>query len=547
MSATPHTNMSKSTYSSTSVQKQKYGTPVGVVILSNKDIHPFKEACSKALPHLKKITNRGIDPYPHDSGTRSGYKQIHVPTEVAAAIVDGNEVLMQFLQECGGKFISGVRRKKGRRRGRGCHERLELESSDAVGTTGPGNGTNNQMQKVGSQAKFTFVELFAGIGGFRIGLEKLGGACVLASERDPITCKLYRRHFNCNHNNDHLIEADMLDIVSEDFPPSGFDILTAGFPCQPFSRRGKRKGLEDANHRGQLYQELVRVLMEQQPPFFLFENVVGLVTMDGGHAARWNWDGNGKGESEGTQSREHTRSFKSGKVMDKILDAFRACGYKVEWHVVNSRHFVPQYRERVYFVGSLLELNCPDMEWENIYPSSNNDNDEDNAILIPPPVLREIMDTEYATSDAVAECELSQRQWEKLQKIYSGEATTRASLNIDDYAPTLISSYRIPSSPTTRFIMEEADGTLRHGNPLRPRYLTPKEFCRIMGFPEDFDTSPPLEAEFQFGHIYQALGNAVVPPVVEAIGKEILRLMVGRAKLKQRTCSSNKVEFNDDK
>mmetsp|Transcript_26676 Transcript_26676/g.32871 ORF Transcript_26676/g.32871 Transcript_26676/m.32871 type:complete len:556 (+) Transcript_26676:54-1721(+) len=487
--STSSSEASSPSSSTATISVQKYGTPVGVVILSNKDIHPFKEACYKALPQLKKIANRGVDPH---ISRDSGYKQIHVSTEVAAAIVDGNVHLTEFLANCGGEFISGARKKKGRRgrsRGGGWRQSEKHNGSDNSITSTRSNPTAD----VDKPSKFTFVELFAGIGGFRLGLEKIGGSCVLASEGDEMACKMYRRHFG----SDDLVEADMLDIVSDDFPPNGFDILTAGFPCQPFSIRGEQKGLNDDGHRGQLYQELVRVLMEEQPPFFLFENVVGLVTMEGGRASHW--------------TGEHI--FKSGKVMDRILEAFRDCGYKVEWHVINSGRFVPQYRERVYFVGSLLELDCPDMNWDNIYPTDDEK----------PPILREFLDKDYATSEAVTECELSPRQWENVQNKYLGEAKKIARLRVEDYAPTLISSYRNPSSSSTRFVMEEADGTLRHGDPLRPRFLTPTEFSRIMGFPNDFDLSPPFNREL--GHIYQGLGNAVVPPVIEAIGREMLRLM----------------------
>jgi DNA (cytosine-5)-methyltransferase 1 len=490
---------------------QKYGTPVGVVILPNKDIQPFHQACHEALPHLKMIYYRGVDPHISKS---SGFKQIHVQTEVAAAIVDGNAHLIEFIRNCGGEFIPGVRRKAGRRRSRGSGRYLKRkcdddgnENGDAVAYSS--NNTNSSsisFDEIEQSPKFTFVELFAGIGGFRLGLEQIGGSCVLASERDGIACEIYRRQFG----SDDLVEGDVLDIVSDDFPLNGFDILTAGFPCQPFSLRGEQKGLDDDGHRGQMYQELVRILMEERPKYFLFENVVGLVTMEGGSASHW--------------TGEHI--FKSGKVMDRILEAFRNCGYKVEWHVVNSKYFVPQYRERVYFVGSLLELECPDMNWNNIYPPDE----------CKPPFLREFLEKDYATSDTVAECELSIQQWDMVQHKYD-EAATTARLKIEEYAPTLISSYRTPGSPTTRFVMEEADGTLRYGNPLRPRFLTPRECCHIMGFPNDFDVSPPYKGEI--GHMYQVLGNAVVPPVIEAIGQEMLRLM-------EQVKAKDRVDGDDD-
>eukprot|EP00571_Detonula_confervacea_P015968 CAMPEP_0172307462 /NCGR_PEP_ID=MMETSP1058-20130122/8314_1 /TAXON_ID=83371 /ORGANISM="Detonula confervacea, Strain CCMP 353" /LENGTH=426 /DNA_ID=CAMNT_0013019635 /DNA_START=684 /DNA_END=1964 /DNA_ORIENTATION=- len=416
----------------------------------------------------------------------------------------GNVQLIRYIQQCGGTFISGARRKSGMRRLSGSGKFQDLYGSGGEGCAlDDENVHNDENINNGdgkSRPKFTFVELFAGIGGFRFGLEAIGGRCVLASERDEVACAIYRRQFGPRD----LVEGDVLDLVSEDYPSGGFDLLTAGFPCQPFSARGEQKGLDDDGHRGQMYQELVRTLMEERPKYFLFENVVGLLKMDGGVASH--------------RLGEHV--FKPGKVMNVVLDAFRSCGYKVQWHVVNSKHFIPQHRERVYFFGSLLELDCPDMEWENIYPRV--DTAADTTKRKP---LREYLEKDYATSADVAECELSEQQWEMVKQKCNGDATHFLRLKVEEEcAPTLISSYRTPASASTRFVMEEADGTLRHGNPLLPRFLTPSEFRRMMGFPSSFDVSP-ITKDNGAGHIYQVMGNAVVPPVIEAIGREILLLM----------------------
>ena len=207
--------------------------------------------------------------------------------------------------------------------------------------------------------------------------------------------------------------------------------------------------------------------------------------------------------------------YATGKVMDEVLTAFANCGYKVEWNVVNAGGTVPQYRERVYFVGSRLDLHCTPLNWTDIITNRN-----------PCPPLREVLHTDYnATDGPVARdaCELTQRQYEKLQSIHSSHALSIARLDPSSYAPTLISSYRQPASSSTRYVMEEADGTRRHGNPLRPRFLTTRECARVMGFPEGFDVGAPVGGEV--GHVYKGLGNAVVPGVVEGIGREILRLM----------------------
>lgn len=509
---------------------QKHGIPVGAVVLPGPCISSFHKECRKAFPEAKHLRFRGMENHDAPSTTANNnttYKAIHVQTEVAASLLDGDTPsIVEFIHRHGGYFLPGVRMKKDTRR--------------------RGEEDFRSKNPLSPPHKFTFVELFAGVGGFRMGLEPIGGSCVLASEKNEFACAFYRRHFgtnpqqannnsNCYDSCPELVEGDVLDVVSDDFPEGGVDLLTAGFPCQPFSARGKRKGLDDDGHRGQMYQELVRILIDQQPPFFLFENVVGLVTMDGGRRNRVS--------SSDDHDERQNDSFEAGKTMETILEAFGSCGYKVEWHVVNCKHFCPQHRERVYFFGSLLELDCPDMVWENIYPKNQETKTKTTSLM-----LRDFLEQDYSTCPFVEGCELSETQWEMVKtKCGNGsteEALTRSGLKIDEaLAPTLISSYKTPASLSTRFVTEEADGTPRHGDVLRPRFLTPKEFRKIMGFPETFEvTTPPptfrrgsrnsnrkddgesLKSGIADGHVYKVLGNAVVPPVVEAIGREILRL-----------------------
>jgi len=509
---------------------QKYGVPVGAVVLPGPCIQSFHEECRNAFPEVKRLGFRGVGNC-HGPSTKDiegdavdeNYKAIHVQTEVAASLLDGDAPsLVEFIHRHGGHFLPGVRMQKDKFRNTDLDKQGEFSSKSSR-----------------PDAEFTFVELFAGVGGFHLGLEPIGGSCVLASERDEVACAFYRRHFGTHRADEEgaknklcseLIEGDVIDVVSDDFPKGGFDLLTAGFPCQPFSARGKQKGLDEDGHRGQMYQELVRILMEQQPPFFLFENVVGLVVMDGGRRV-------GGGHS----SDRNQNYFESGKTMETVLKAFRSCGYKVEWHVVNCKYFCPQHRERVYFVGSRLDLNSPDMVWDNIYPKED---DIKSNLLI-----RDFLEQDYSTNADVARCELSEQQWEMVKRKCEEKdevALTERGLRIDEpSAPTLISSYRTPGSVSTFFVTEEADGTLRHGDPLRPRFLTPKEFRRIMGFPETFEVTSPMVSGPNAsrksgnsdggddendrgvdGNVYKVLGNAVVPPVIEAIGREILRLMV---------------------
>ena len=172
------------------------------------------------------------------------------------------------------------------------------------------SSSSSNTDKVVTTDRFKFIEVFAGIGGFRLGLEAIGGRCVLASEIDEDAQYTYKLNFNDTSDNststgntNHGVYKDVLigDISehpAEEFP--SFDILTAGFPCQSFSIRGDQRGLEDP--RGQLYMELVRILKAKKPSSFLFENVSRLVTHNGGKMYK-------RGES-----REHTGKGSYGYI-----------------------------------------------------------------------------------------------------------------------------------------------------------------------------------------------------------------------------------------
>lgn len=495
VAATETTKISLQSILLPGTKMQTIGTPVGAVVLPTSCISSFHATCLAAFPDEPNLRFRGVEKYEVRDSTQNGdtdsYKVVHVSTRIAAALVEETvPSLVNFIHQNGGHFLPGARM------------RHNTQYSETIKQT--------KDDDFSAPTKFTFVELFAGVGGFRMGLEPIGGSCVLASEKDPVACAVYKQHFGDDHR---LIEGDILDLILNDFSLGGIDLLTGGFPCQPFSARGSKLGLEDdqsGGHRGQLYLELVRILKQDQPKFFLFENVLGLVTMNGGFS----------GFNEISRDRE----YKSGRTMDIILESFEACGYKVQWHVVNAKHFCPQHRKRVYIFGSLLELDCPDLAWEKIYLPTIQENT----------VVRDYLEKDHATNPNTIASELTEQQWETAQNKCIDLNTTfeeQHKLDIDlPWVPTLISSYRTPSSESTKFLMEEADGTIRNGDPLRPRFLTPIEFRRLMGFPEffsveTFQSGNTADKNQVDGNIYKVLGNAVVPPVVEAIGREILCLI----------------------
>lgn len=358
-----------------------------------------------------------------------------------------------------------------------------------------------------SESVFTFSELFAGIGGFRLGLESISvsGKCVFANEIDPYAASIYRRNFDGGDDDDtsstsyNLLEADILDLCAEKDMPADIDILTAGFPCQPFSSRGKQRGLDD--ERGQLYREIVRVLRASRPKSFIFENVSGLVSMGRGGGGRF--QGNGREKARGD----------AGSVFQFMLHAFEDCGYSVTWNICNSKHFVAQQRERVFIVGVRNDLSFEhtfSWDWYDQMVQGGG-SEVDTAIST---VVRDIM--EPPDSLDVIKCQLSSNQWTKLQGLHSD--IDYARIDIDAKAPTLISSYR-RSGKTSKFIFCERDGMNRN----IPRFLTPRECCRIQGFPEDYDI--PTIGEDGTARFYAGIGNAVVPQIVANIGRELVRCL----------------------
>jgi DNA (cytosine-5)-methyltransferase 1 len=160
-----------------------------------------------------------------------------------------------------------------------------------------------------------FIELFAGIGGFRLGLEQAGHECVYANEWLEKPASIYEKNFGEKPDT-----RDIRTVKSSEIPD--FDILCAGFPCQSFSIAGKRRGFDDT--RGTLFFDIARILKEKQPRLLLLENVKGLLSHDNGN------------------------TFKT------IISTLTELGYDIQWQVLNSKNFgVPQNRERVFIIGNL--------------------------------------------------------------------------------------------------------------------------------------------------------------------------------------------------
>ena len=327
-------------------------------------------------------------------------------------------------------------------------------------------------------ARFTFSELFAGVGGFGAALRDLGGVATFASELCPHARRTYVVNHGCGAGtgapgDGPLVVGDITDVCEEIIPPH--DVLTGGFPCQSFSRRGERAGLDDP--RGALYREILRTLVACRPRAFLLENVEGLATMD------------------------------DGRVMDVIVADLRAVGYDVDAKIFDAAGWVPQSRKRVFFVGFRVEADGTATEdasrrfrWPTQRRSCGG-------------TVRDVLEDESG-NDATAACEVSERQTRRAARFFRrrDEETkvTYLEADLDGVARTLVASYRKSSAYNAELVAPKERRE-------RPRYYTAREAARLQGFPESFALDPDRG--------YHELGNSVVVPLVRDIAVEMLRAL----------------------
>lgn len=297
---------------------------------------------------------------------------------------------------------------------------------------------------------FTFIDLFAGIGGTRLGFENAGGECVFTSEWDQHSQKTYYANFG------EMPHGDITKIHAEDIPD--FDVLLAGFPCQPFSSIGKRQGFQHAT-QGTLFYDVARIIDHKKPRSFLLENVPGLATHDGGN------------------------TFKV------ILETLDSLGYNVSHKILDSSKFgVPQQRRRMYIVGFKKDLVPEDFSFQ--YPEGTNDKVYINKFL-------EKDAAGYSIS-------------ERLQKSYIYKLDDGRPMVVDHnskhHVKTLVASYHKIQRLTGTFVKDGETGL---------RLFTQSECKAIMGFPKNF-VVPVSRTQ-----MYRQFGNSVVVPVITAIANNM--------------------------
>lgn len=342
------------------------------------------------------------------------------------------------------------------------------------------------VSKQSSLPFFRFIDLFAGIGGFRCGMTAVGGECVFTSEWDRFALNTYKKWYG----GDHLYEGD---IRSEDRPViPAHDVLCAGFPCQPFSLAGVSKknslgrahGFKDAT-QGNLFFSILEIVDAVRPPVLFLENVKNLRSHDGGN----------------TWSRI-TREIRKREyaIFDKIIDA---------------REWVPQHRERIFIVCFDERRFGPKEAINFKFPEKRN-----NRPLTLSKILQKSVDKKYMLSDKL----FTYLQDYRDKHARLGNGFGYSEFGGGDVARTL----------SARYHKDGSEILIRHKGFRNPRRLTPHEAKSLMGFEDRFASLFGHKGGFPIcvsdTQAYRQFGNAVVPLVVEAIAAEIVPLLT-----KQRT------------
>ena len=331
-----------------------------------------------------------------------------------------------------------------------------------------------------SRLPFKFIDLFAGIGGFRSAMTSLGGECVFSNEWDKYAAKTYQAWYrDVGINTTDINELD----IKKEIPDH--DILCAGFPCQPFSIAGVSKkkslgrlhGFSDQKD-GNLFYRILDIVKEKRPPVLFLENVKNLRSHDGG---------------------------KTWLVIESCL---RECEYYVYKKIIDARYWVPQHRERIFIVCFDKKIFNENIDFEFPEPKIYNQPKLDS-------ILNNSPDKKYMLSDKL---------WNYLQAYaekhrQKGNGFGYGLFGRDDVARTM----------SARYYKDGSEILIKQKRWRNPRRLTPGEAQELMGFDKKYaklfgheDVFPQVVSDTQ---AYKQFGNSVVPKVVESVGKNILGVL----------------------
>jgi DNA (cytosine-5)-methyltransferase 1 len=309
---------------------------------------------------------------------------------------------------------------------------------------------------------FKFIDLFCGLGGFRIAFEKYGGECVFSSDIDEQVQKTYAMNFG------ETPHGDITQIDAKDIPDH--DILCAGFPCQPFSTAGRRLGFEDT--RGTLFFDVARILKEKKPSCFILENVKGLTNHD------------------------------NGKTLNVILNTLDELGYNYKYQILNAKNYnVPQNRERWYCIGFKKNSNIDIKNF--IFPQ-----EEDLEITLKDIIKHDINNNDYIISET---CKKNIKT-----HIYKNFINITPYTLAYDIRPSRC--HFVTGNISNCLTAKMGTGGSNVAVVIKQnRKLTEKECLKIMGFPDNYKIGKGYQA-------YKQIGNSVAVPVVSKLAQKIVNL-----------------------
>lgn len=333
---------------------------------------------------------------------------------------------------------------------------------------------------------FTFIDLFAGIGGLRLGFEAIGGKCVFTSEWDRYSQKTYRANFP---HDDHEIAGDITKIDAGEVP--AHDVLLAGFPCQPFSIAGvSKKNALGRPHgfacdtQGTLFFDVQRIIAHHRPKAFLLENVKNLVSHDKG------------------------RTFTTIRhVLEKEL------GYTISWRIIDAKSWVPQHRERIFIAGfredagfSFDDIRVPD-------PAKG----PRLGSILHPEDGSEAPDHHYTEGNIARVSDkytLTDHLWNYLQR-YAEKHQAKGN----GFGFGLVDRSDVARTLSARYFKDGSEILIKQDSKRNPRRLTPRECARLMGFEE------PRGKDFRIPvsdtQAYRQFGNSVCVDAVKAVAEHM--------------------------
>lgn len=329
---------------------------------------------------------------------------------------------------------------------------------------------------------FTFIDVFAGIGGIRLGYEAHGGHCVFTIEWNTFAQKTYLANFP--QDGAHILADDITAVDAADVPDH--DVLLAGFPCQPFSIAGVSKknalgrphGFE-CTTQGTLFFDVARIIATKRPKAFLLENVKNLLSHDKGNTFR--------------------------VILQTLRDEL---GYDVHYKVIDGQHFTPQHRERIIIAGFREKTG---FSWYDLKLPAEGPR---LASILHPQDGSEMVEEPYITGPLGKinpKYTLTPNLWAYLQTYKEKHSAAGNGFGFG-----LVYPDSVTRTLSARYCKDGSDILVWQGKGKRPRRLTPRECARLMGFPDSFNI---LVSDTQS---YQQLGQAAVVPMM----KEVARIMI---------------------